>query len=124
MSAFILSRPRFLSEIATVIGKHADAALGFQHRAGVEAWHHKYYNETLGTYSPCAAEPLGSQTSNAMALAIDAPPDQATRAKVISRLVRTLQLMMGVLRLASLDLRGSFPCYNKVDTATSGSIFF
>eukprot|EP01044_Picomonas_judraskeda_P010835 COSAG03_NODE_1427_length_4098_cov_2.188797_4_plen_219_part_00 len=81
----------FLSEIATVIGKDADAAAWTkEHLAGVEAWHHKYYNATVGTYSPCAAEPFGSQTSNAMALALNAPPDQATRAKVISRLVENI----------------------------------
>ena len=55
----------FLAEIAEVVGKPSDAASwATQHTAAVSAYHKRYYSEALGTYSPCAAEPLGSQTSN------------------------------------------------------------
>jgi hypothetical protein len=81
----------FLSEIATVIGREDEAQnWAKMHTAAVRAWHIRYFNAALGTYSPCAAEPLGSQTSNSMALALGAPPDAATRAKVVSRLVENI----------------------------------
>merc|ERR1712048_746716 len=47
------------------------------------AYHKRYYNATIGGYSPCigtlchGTSSKGSQTSNAMALAIGAPPTAA-----------------------------------------------
>ena len=81
----------YMSEIATAIGKpYVASTLISQHAKGQAAYHARFYNATVGGYSPCSsANPVchgtsyaGSQTSNSMALALGAPPDQTTAAKV------------------------------------------
>ena len=113
----------FLAEIAAIIGKPADAAdWDKQHVAAVAAWHKKYYNSTLGTYSPCAAEPLGSQTSNAMALALGAPPDAATTAKVVARLVENIAANDGRFTFGIVGSGWLFPMLEKC-TCSSSVVF-
>ena len=110
----------FLAEIAAIIGKPADAAdWDKQHVAAVAAWHKKYYNSTLGTYSPCAAEPLGSQTSNAMALALGAPPDAATTAKVVARLVENIAANDGRFTFGIVGSGWLFPMLEKCTCSSS-----
>lgn len=46
---------KYMAEMATALGKTADAAeLMANHTRGVAAYHKRYYNETVGGYSPCA----------------------------------------------------------------------
>lgn len=79
----------FLAELAVPAGRPAAEAQswGIQHNQGVRAFHAKFYNATAGGYAVAPGEPRGSQTSNSMALALGAPPDAATLAKVKAALV-------------------------------------
>ncbi|EDQ86725.1 uncharacterized protein MONBRDRAFT_10744 [Monosiga brevicollis MX1] len=82
-------------EIATVLNRTDDARQYEQARVeGVAAYHAAYYNATVGGYNPTmnsGPSPLGSQTSNAMALLVGAPPDAATQARVAANLVADLE---------------------------------
>eukprot|EP00656_Telonema_subtile_P057673 TRINITY_DN9541_c0_g2_i4.p1 TRINITY_DN9541_c0_g2~~TRINITY_DN9541_c0_g2_i4.p1 ORF type:complete len:563 (+),score=74.38 TRINITY_DN9541_c0_g2_i4:1409-3097(+) len=82
----------YLEDIAVAIGNTTGASLWrSKHGTAVKAWHSRYYNSTVGGYSPVDGEPRGSQTSNSMALALGAPPDQVTRAATISALVENVE---------------------------------
>lgn len=79
------------SEIAGAIGETGVAAqYAAQHAKGQAAYHARFYNATVGGYNPCSSDnpvchgtsSAGSQTSNSMALALGAPPDQATAYRV------------------------------------------
>lgn len=77
----------YMAEIASALGLTADAAkYTAQHAAGQRAYHTRYYNATARGYTPVAAAPRGSQTANAMALALGAPPDAATAAIIADAL--------------------------------------
>ena len=98
----------YMSTIASALGNTADAAKWTKlHKHGQEMYHLRYFNASVGGYSPCIGgmappgmsshnpkEPMsnrschgtssrGSQTSNAMALALGAPPTPAI-AKVVA----------------------------------------
>ena len=88
---------RYLSHIAGALGRTDDAAKWRQRfEKGKAAFHDRYYSATAGGYSPCVeaantrcygTSANGSQTSNAMALALGAPPDGATAARVARNLM-------------------------------------
>ena len=90
---------QYMSTIASALGKAADSAKwAASHSALLKVYHARYFNATAGGYSPCVGDrppaamsshnpkqPMsarschgtssaGSQTSNAMALALGAPP--------------------------------------------------
>jgi hypothetical protein len=91
----------FMSELAVVAGQPAGETAQWlaKHDAAVSAWHRRFYDDKVQGYAPVSwphvkgedwtyvTEPRGSQTSNAMALALGAPPDATTRAKVFEALV-------------------------------------
>lgn len=82
----------YLADIAEALGNTADAAnWTAQHVAAVKSYHVRYFNELVGGYSPVPGEPRGSQTSNAMALVLGAPPDAASRAQVVEALVENVE---------------------------------
>lgn len=86
---------QLLSEVAAALGNATEAA---RHAANFEqgqgAYHARFYSAAAGGYSPCdpAATTCagtsfnGSQTSNAMALVLGAPPDDATAHRVAANL--------------------------------------
>jgi alpha-L-rhamnosidase len=84
VSAFYYVRALgYLSEIAAVLEKADDAhRWAKEHSAAVRNFHARFYDDKAGGYSPVSGEPEGSQTSNAMGLALGAPPDAATRRRV------------------------------------------
>lgn len=89
----------FLAELATVLGKGADATEWTSlHSQGLANFHRRFYDEAVGGYSPTKrsgnqpAEEAGSQTSNAMALALGAAPDEKTRTRVLARLVDNVEV--------------------------------
>ena len=69
-----------LAEIAEALGMHADSEKwAKQHAAGQAAYHARFYDASVGGYSPCVStlktschntSARGSQTSNSMALAL------------------------------------------------------
>lgn len=70
-------------EISSVLGETADVeAYNKSHAQAVGYFHTRYFNAVTGGYAPTAAAPHGSQTSNAMALMLGAPPTPAIRARV------------------------------------------
>ena len=86
---------QYMGEIATVLGKAADAAkYKATHTKLVSAWHTRFYDPEAGGYAPCkeltkvgvchGTSAHGSQTSNSLGLSMGAPPDEAT-AKLIAR---------------------------------------
>ena len=88
---------KYISEIATALGK-ASAALsyGIKHNEGVRAYHARFYNAEAGGYSPVVGDtpesnaPNGSQTSNAMALALGAPQNADKTGAVAARVAANL----------------------------------
>jgi len=75
----------YMAEVAGVIGNTQDAAKYAAQTAALrKAYRSRYYDVESGGYSPMAmggTGAAGSQTSNAMALAINAPPTQAIAQK-------------------------------------------
>lgn len=122
-----------MSEIAAAIGDTKTAA-GFvaQHAKGQAAYHKRYYNATAGGYSPCTdtqAEPIchgtsasGSQTSNSMALALGAPPDEATAAKVAKNMAQDVMAFGNKTTAGVVGMAWLFPMldqYGYSDVALS-----
>ena len=87
----------FLAELAVPAGRPAAEVQSWavRHNEGVRAFHAKFYNANVSGYSPEDGEPRGSQTSNSMALALGAPPDEATRAAVMDALVANTEFING-----------------------------
>merc|ERR1712216_528007 len=93
---------RYMSEIAMALGKHAAAADWSEKFAAAQvAFHTRFYNSTVGGYAPCVNDigfqgksschgtsSSGSQTSDALALAIGAPPDANTAALVAANIAK------------------------------------
>lgn len=101
---------KYLSEIAGAIGKTADSVeLQGQYQKGQAVYHNRFWNATKCAYSPCVnsskshsptpppspshrkrschnTSAFGSQTPNALALALGAPPDAATAKRVAAHL--------------------------------------
>lgn len=85
---------QYMHDIAAALGNEKDAAaFASQFDAGRSAYHCAYFNATAGGYSAVDRAPRGSQTSNAMALAINAPPDAATRKIVEDALIWDVQTL-------------------------------
>jgi alpha-L-rhamnosidase len=87
----------FLAELAEALGKGEDAKYwSALHVTGRQDFHRRFYDASAGGYSPTlrsgnqVAEHSGSQTSNAMALALGATPDAQTRARVLANLVHNV----------------------------------
>jgi alpha-L-rhamnosidase len=89
-----------MATIAAAIGESTDATTWAQkHTSGQRAYHTRFYNSTVAGYSPCDNQHAacyntsahGSQTSNAMALAVGAPPDAETAALVAANLASDVQ---------------------------------
>ena len=78
-----------MSEIAGALGKADDAGkYKAQHARAVSAFHHRYYDANAGGYCVVPDQaPHGSQTSNSLAIALGAPPDEGVRARVAAALV-------------------------------------
>jgi hypothetical protein len=91
----------YLAELAPVAGRPAAEAQqwGIKHNHAVRAWHSRFYNATARGYSPvnttsrgaAYVEPRGSQTSNAMGLALgaDSAVQDVTKA-VVDALVENM----------------------------------
>lgn len=82
-----------LAELASVAGRpmEEEAKWAKEHAAAVRSWHTHFYNSSVGGYAPMPGEPRGSQTTNAMALALGAPPDATTRSTVGHALVENTE---------------------------------
>eukprot|EP01051_Picozoa_sp_SAG22_P000174 SAG22_NODE_3_length_48349_cov_158.681180_35_plen_180_part_00 len=103
---------QYMSTIAAALGNTADATkYSKMHSHGQQMYHVRYYNSTVGGYSPCVDDrppaamgpprnpkqsmsnrtchgtsSAGSQTSNALALALGAPPNTAVERQVADNL--------------------------------------
>mmetsp|Transcript_13529 Transcript_13529/g.32030 ORF Transcript_13529/g.32030 Transcript_13529/m.32030 type:complete len:328 (+) Transcript_13529:120-1103(+) len=84
---------RMVGEVAAILGESTDSEkLNYEHQVALKAYHQRYFNATVGCYSPVdGIAPYGSQTSNAMALVLDAMPDKTTRDKVGECLVKAVE---------------------------------
>lgn len=89
---------RYMAELGSAVGDvKGAAARQAQHERGVRAWHTRFFSSEHGGYSPCASTTLcygtsrnGSQTSNALGLALGAPPDATTARAVAANLARDI----------------------------------
>eukprot|EP01052_Picozoa_sp_SAG31_P005496 SAG31_NODE_242_length_19350_cov_3.043998_15_plen_1073_part_00 len=92
-----------MAELAVIVGESTNAVAEWsdRKRAAVKAFHEKYYDQVAQGYAPMhypqggepwasVVEPRGSQTSNSMALALGAPPDEATRLLAFEALVENV----------------------------------
>ena len=85
----------FLAELAQVLRKDP-SEWSTLHQKARAAFHRRFFDANVYGYSPTQrsgnqpAEISGSQTSNAMALALNAPPDSETRARVLRSLVNNV----------------------------------
>eukprot|EP01047_Picozoa_sp_COSAG01_P098769 COSAG01_NODE_28901_length_650_cov_0.776770_1_plen_197_part_01 len=91
-----------MAELAAIAGQPLSEVQAWsgRHSAAVQARHAVYENATAQAYAPLRYPPglpwssvvelRGSQTSNAMALALGAPPDAATRALACDALVESV----------------------------------
>ena len=101
---------RYMATVAAALGKGADSKKwAAAHDTLLAAYHHRYFNASVGGYSPCVHDrppagttgggktPManrschgtsskGSQTSNALALALGAPPTKAIAQAVADNL--------------------------------------
>ena len=113
----------FMSDLAVVAEQSASEASQWaaRHAASVRAFHHRFYDEDAQAYAPVkwphvrgqswtlVSEPRGSQTSNAMALALGAPPDEATRAAVQQALVANVDENDGHLTVGIFGIQVLLP---------------
>jgi alpha-L-rhamnosidase len=90
----------YMATIAAAIGEKSDAAAWAQKHENLQrAYHKRFYDASAGGYSPCDNQHTacyntsarGSQTSNAMALAVGAPPDVETATLVAASLASDVQ---------------------------------
>jgi alpha-L-rhamnosidase len=88
---------QYLAVLSQAVGRPANetAYWAQRHSTGQQAYHARFYNATAGGYSPCVGDvdskcfgtsSHGSQTSNAMALMLGAPPSAAVAAAVAASL--------------------------------------
>ena len=113
----------FMSDLSAVAGQPLSEVSQWSARrsAAVKAFHRHYFDERAQAYAPVqythlpdqawssVAEPHGSQTSNAMALALGAPPDEATRAATFKALVDNVDANGGHLTVGMLGMQVLLP---------------
>ena len=88
---------QFMSDIASALGNTTGAlAWAKDAKELVGAFHKRYYSPVSGGYAPCSSNCYGtsangSQTSNALALYLNAPPDNETLSRVQNNLVADIR---------------------------------
>lgn len=118
----VLAR-KYMATIAEALGNTDEAEYWAKlHSEGVQAYHARYFNATVGGYSPCVdgatacfgTSSRGSQTSNAMALALGAPPSAEIAATVAENLAADVQIFGNKTTVGVVGMGWLFP---QLDTA-------